>query len=84
MLVCSPACVAGAPLHERGCVVHLQLISPLGSIGRIDSIEVGHDGANSVDAWFCQEILVRASTQVFVCCTPRLCPCAANRAAVHS
>jgi hypothetical protein len=59
-----PAGIASAPFYERGSVLHLQVVSPLGHIGELEAVDIGHDGANSADAWFCQDMLVRPSTQV--------------------
>lgn len=61
-----PAAIASAPFYQRGSMLHLQVVSPLGHIGQLEAVDIGHDGANSADAWFCQEMLIRPSTQVAI------------------
>ena len=61
-----------APFDRRGCVIQLEIISPLGSLGQLQEVELGHDGPSSVDAWFCQDVFVKASDQVGLsrsCCS---------------
>ena len=66
-----------APFDRRGCVIQLEIISPLGSLGQLQEVELGHDGPSSVDAWFCQDVFVKASDQVR--CSPLCCSCLCSR-----
>ena len=59
-----PPRLGDAGLFERGAVCHVQVISALGSLGLIDQVDIGHDGCNSEDAWFCEEVFVRPSHQL--------------------
>ena len=52
-------------MFERGSVCHVQVLSPMGSLGHIDSLQLGHDGLDSADAWLCEDVYVRLAHEVF-------------------
>ena len=57
-LVDRVAKLADAPLDQVASVCHFQVISPLGPLGELQELQIGHDGMCSRDAWFCQDVLV--------------------------
>lgn len=60
----APPKVAGARFDSPGSLVHLQVVSPLGTLGDLQEVIIGHDGQDTADAWFCSDVLIKSCQQV--------------------
>jgi hypothetical protein len=69
----TPPKVSSPSFDERGGWVHLQVVSPLGSLGSLEEVLIAHDGQNSSDGWFCSDVLIKSCQLVSLVTLVMLC-----------